>query len=1036
VGIARSVCLAIGTLIALSSVATAAETDSKQSPFQPRDARVWDSGDRKFVWRDGCGNDLEDHRLGGGFEWEGDNRNYIALSEASVRGQRRGGLVMLAFPDGNVLNAAWKVNYAKGETFRIQYALTDGAADKSSNGLKFTMTATDQAGKPHTLIDRVLKPGDQQIYDESVRLDYPVKEITFTHDNLGQEAWDTLWINPQGLVVPKPLRPSQPQVAKVVVPAVTPESQIASLRQAIQDLCDTFGDRYPRGKQFLARLDRLVTGTAPPAFVTEMETLRREALVANPLVSGQPILFEARAQHVAIYHAIDTLYQVGEATEGKYHRGGALKTLDLAAGKVTTLIDAPKGTVRSPCVSFDGKKLLFSMRRDEKENLHLFVMNADGSGLKQLTFAAGVSDFDPLYLPDGGIAFSSTRDLKFNMCSQDLGANLFRMEPDGANITQITANTLFDNQGALLPDGRILYSRWEYVDRNFGDAHGVWAVRPDGTNQSLIWGNNKASPAAVYYAQAIPGSRQLLAILSMHHYNMWGALAIIDPGIDTDAKRCIVRTWPPEAINWIHESDRFDCDGLNALRPKYETPFPLSAKHFLCSRMTGNGDQMGIYLVDVFGNEVLLHAEAPSCFAPMPLRPRPIPPVIPARRDYESGDGFLFVLNVYEGTHMRGVRPGSVRSLRIIESIVKRSWTPGKWYGQGFQAPGMNWHDFTAKQILGTVPVEADGSAYFSVPAGKFLCFQLLDENDMMIQSMRSGCVVQPGESTGCVGCHDNRLAAPPVSKGWAAPMALRRAPSQVNGWYGPPRPFSYLAEVQPVFDKHCVRCHDFGKDGAKKLILAGDKDPFFNASYTQLWRKGYVKAIGAGPASVQQAYSWGSHASRLTQDVMKRYRDGSLDKESFDRVVTWIDINAPYYPSYDSAYPNNPGGRCPIDGGKLSRLATLTGVKLDREDSFDRSTGPHVSFDRPELSPCLAKLDKTSPQYAEALSIIQAGKEMLAKRPRADMPGFQPCERDRQREAFAVQRIQIERRVREAIRKGERAYDEGAPLAAGKDKR
>ena len=997
-------------------------------PFDPHLARVWDKGQRRFVWREICGNNLPDHRLAWGYEWERDSRNYIAIGEASVRGKRRGGLIMLAFPDGNVLHAAWKVKLPKGHVFRIQYALTDDAADKSPDGLKFTVTATDAAGKPHTLVERVLAAGDKQVYDEQVRLDFAAREITFTHDNLGKEMWDVLWIRPEGLVVPKPLRGTPAPTPPKPPPAPPRLPEFAALQRAIEDLCATFGQRYPRGKAFLAslaRIQREVVSAKPDGvaeLAREFHTLRREALVANPLVSGQPLLFVARHQHVAAYHAIDTLYEVGEATQGRYRPGGALKAIDLATGKVTTLVDAPKGVVRSPCVHFDGTKILFAMRRLPNENLHLFEIGADGSKLRQLTFAPDVSDFDPIYLPDGDVLFSSTREPKYNMCSQDIGANLFRMSPDGSNIYQITKSTLFENQSALLPDGRVLYKRWEYVDRNFGDAHGFWTVNPDGTNQATVYGNNTADPAAIYYGQPIPGTGRLLCILSTHHHNMWGPLAILDMRLATDGKVPILRTWPADVRDGLSDTDRFNCDRLNGVRPKYETPWPLSDRHFLCSRMTGTGNEMGLFLVDTFGSEVLLHAERPSCFSPMPLAPRPRPPVVPSRRDFENRTGAFYVQNVTIGTHMRGVKPGSVKKIRIVESPEKRGWSPAKWYGQGFMAPGMNWHNFTAKRILGTVPVEPDGSAYFTVPSDTFVFFQLLDAEGLMIQSMRSGTVVQSGERTGCVGCHESRHSSPPPPE--RVPLALLRPPSRIAPWHGESRLFSYTAEVQPVFDRHCVRCHDFGTQGGKKLILAGDRNPFFNASYTQLWRKRYITAVGAGPAGIQQAYTWGAHASKLLPHLRKRLTGDQPDPEGFDRVVTWIDINAPYYPSYYSAYPRNAGGRSPLDNAQLKRLGQLVGVNLLQQNTFSRSTGPHVSFERPELSPCLAKLDKDGPAYKEALAIIRAGKAMLAKRPRADMPGFQPCETDRGREEKYVRRRQAELRNREAIRSGGKCYD------------
>ena len=337
-------------------------------------------------------------------------------------------------------------------------------------------------------------------------------------------------------------------------------------------------------------------------------------------------------------------------------------------------------------------------------------------------------------------------------------------------------------------------------------------------------------------------------------------------------------------------------------------------------------------------------------------------------------------------------------------------------------APGMNWHDFTAKRILGTVPVEADGSAYFAVPADTFVYFQALDANGMMVQSMRSGTVLQSGERTGCVGCHDNRLAAPCARGG--VPLAFRRAPSRITPWRGKPRMFNYLAEVQPVFDKHCVRCHDFGKEGAKKVVLAGDKSLFFNASYTQLWRKRYVGAIGGGPAHTQPARSWGSHASKLVALLRKGHQDVELGAADLDRISTWIDINAPYYPSYYSAYPHHPGGRSPLDREQVQRLGKLTGVNFGPEEHFSSSTGPHVSFDRPELSPCLAKLKADPAKHDAALAIIRAGQAMLEERPRADMTGFQPCEVDQRRERKYARRRKVEAQTRFAIRGGKKVYD------------
>jgi len=1000
--------------------------------FHPKDAAVSDEMRHKFVWRDACENSMEDHQLAGGFEWEGDSRDFIALGEGRVRNERRNGLFMLSFPDGNKLSASWPVEFPKGHVWRLQYALTNEAAAKTANGLKFTVVATDAAGDPHTLVERVLRPRDGRVYDEQIRFDFDVRKITFVHDNLGNEMWDVLWILPGGLVIPR-----------VRVPAGT-EASFTALRQAIEDLCRTFPRDYPRGPEFLGRLDQLekslaeITKPEDLANLTrDFVALRREALIANPLVSGQPILYVVRPQYRSHYHAIDTLFHTGEFNVDRnvphsslFQGGGAMKTIDLArGGEVKALVDVPAGIARDPEVHFDGKRIVFAIRRTIKEDYHIWEIGADGAGLKQLTFAEGVSDFDPIYLPDDSIVFSSTREPKFNQCSRDHAANLFRMDADGANIHQIERNNLFDNQPSLMPDGRIFYARWEYVDRNFGDAHSLWTVGPDGTNQALYWGNNTASPGAVYTARIIPGTNRAICIFGPHHDHLWGAMAIIDPSLGLDGRKPVVRIWPPEAINMIRTGGPFDCDTFSRVRLKYADPYPLSdpatgrgaGKYFLCSRMTGRGDQMGIYLVDVFGNELLLHAEGPGCYDPMPLGPRPRPPVLLSRRDFQNKEGFFYIVDVYTGTYMQGVERGAVKRLRVVESPEKRFWSPGSWNAQGYTAPGMNWHSLENKRILGSVPVEEDGSAYFAVPSDRFVYFQLLDENGMMIQSMRSGTMVQSGERTGCIGCHEDRLTAPPNHRSLAVP----RPPRKLEPWHGPPRLFSYMAEVQPVFNRHCLGCHDYGKKGAKKLVLAPDRDLTFNVAYNELWRKGYTGAVGGGPAEIRQARSWGSHASKLVQVLRSGHNDVKLSPEEFDRIVTWVDLNAPYYAHYACAYPDSLTGRCPLDGGQLRRLTQLTGVPFGRLKGHGSNRGPQVSFDRPELSPALAKFnDKGDPKYAEALAIIRAGQEMLRKRPRADMPGFVPCETHRRRQAKYVARRRIEAANRQAVREGTKRYD------------
>ena len=295
-----------------------------------------------------------------------------------------------------------------------------------------------------------------------------------------------------------------------------------------------------------------------------------------------------------------------------------------------------------------------------------------------------------------------------------------------------------------------------------------------------------------------------------------------------------------------------------------------------------------------------------------------------------------------------------------------------------------------------------------------------------MVQSMRSGAYLQPGEKYGCVGCHENRVGeAAPVT---AKPLAMQRAPSKLDGAYNlaglekgtPPHFYSFQREVQPVFTAKCINCHDYGKKAGEKINLSGDKGAFFCTSYVDLWALGYVTCIGGGPASIQPAYSWGSHASKLTK---KLYGHGGVEltDEERDRIITWMDVNAPYYPQYESAYPDNLCGRMPFTFAEKARIEKLCGRVISSESG--RRQREQLNFDRPECSRILEGV-KGKPAYAEALALIKKGQERLKATPRCDMEGFVPCAADQAREVRYQRRLESERRIYDAIRTGHKVYD------------
>ena len=826
-------------------------------------------------------------------------------------------------------------------------------------------------------------------------------------------------------------------------------AQLAPLQHAVEDLIETFGPRYKGGSEFLASVKALgtrVEGASPEQFDAlraDFEALRREALLANPLVGGQPLLFMVRPQYKPDHHNTATIFQNDEINENSFRGGAAMKTIHFGeGGATTTLLDVPEGIARDPEVSFDARRILLSMRQSKADDYHIYEMSADGSGLRQVTFGAGLSDIDPFYMPNGQIGFTSTREPKYCQCNRHIMGNLFVMEADGANIRQIGRNALFEGHGIVLPDGRILYDRWEYVDRHFGPSFGLWTTYPDGTNHVLYYGNNAWAPGGIIDARIVPGTQRVVATFTSCHDRPWGAIGIIDRRLGMDGTRPVVHSWPADITAYLNTDGYPGIDVFKKLHPKYEDPYPLSDKYFLCSRAV-EGEEMALFLIDVFGNELLLHREAPGCYDPMPIAPRPRPPVIPARVRLGQEAGYFYVQDVYRGGGMENVPRGTIRFIRVVEAPPKLFWTHTNWNVDATQAPAMNWNLTNNKRILGDARVEPDGSAYFAVPADTFVFFQALDGNRMMVQSMRSGTVVRPGETQGCIGCHEHRLSAVPNRR---QPQATRRPPSDLEPWYGPPRPFNYLTEVQPVFDALCVECHDYGSEAGAKLNLSGDLGLVFNTSYCDLrgkspvrWHpdppdapKPLVKAVDDGPPQVLPPYAWGSHRSRLVDALRDGHSGQKLDRESFDRIVTWIDMNAVYYGRYASAYPDHAFGRSPLDDAQLERLRELTGINVG--DQKLEMQGSQVNFTRPELSPCLRDLeDQNDPKYKEALAIIEAGKEQLEKVPRADMPGFElvsDIEVKQQNKYNA--RDAAETRVREAIVRGERIYEPGHPLAEG----
>lgn len=750
---------------------------------------------------------------------------------------------------------------------------------------------------------------------------------------------------------------------------------------------------------------------------------------AKSVLAGKQIIYIERDQFAPDHHNTATLFQYGEINENSFAPGGAMRIFDVDSRKSKTLIELKDGIVRDPEISFDGKKVIFSMRKSKEDFYHIYEMNIDGTNLKQLTSAEGISDIDPLYLPDGGIVFTSTRQPKYCMCNRHIMGNLFRMNSDGSNITQIGVSTLFEGHSSLLSDGRILYDRWEYVDRNFGDAQGLWTVNPDGTKHSIYYGNNTASPGGVLEGRQIPGTDLVVCTFSSCHDRPWGAIAVIDRKKGVDGRDAVIKIWPKETINIVGNGDLDSFKWINCF---YEDPYPINKDYFLTSRTIWfkrgpwniEDSKQGIYLLGMDGTEELLIEGTKSLYDPQIIQPREKPLTLPTMRNFSEKTGRFYVENVYEGTHMAGVKKGEAKWLRVVESPEKRTWTKQGWFGQGEQAPGMNWHSFENKQILGEVPIEEDGSASFIVPAGKHVYFQVLDKDKKMIQSMRSGVSLMPGEINGCVGCHEDRLSIPaPLPK---RPLALSKKPLELSKWMDKePFKFSFMEHVQPILDKHCVSCHDFDTKDRKKLVLAKDMNPFFNAAYINLYVNKIVTLVGGGPAEIQQAYSWGSHASKLTKIIDNEHKGVKLSAEEKEILYTWMDLNGVYYPVYESAFDDALAGRCPLTNQEVNQLTELTGISLWNLNNFSRNMQAQIAFDRPELSPILDGIQNDKEKYKKALNILKEGKKRLKETPRGDIESkLVPCERHKAMLRKYAEKLEKNESVNACINEGKKIYD------------
>lgn len=665
-------------------------------------------------------------------------------------------------------------------------------------------------------------------------------------------------------------------------------------------------------KAEFAELDRkLQAAMAEPPDMrrvyAELVALRRKILFAHPALAFDDLLYNRRNPGLA-GHMIDHYL-------AKAHAPGAGLTIlrnwkTAPEDEFITRDKLPTGAYFHPDLSFDATKVLFSFAPDvpateELEAFHIYEIKLDGSGLRQLTGGASdpmerkggrrtqvVEDWDPCYLPGGDIVFVSSRLNGHVRCAYGCRYNptfgLHKMRPDGSGLRQLSYGDVAEYDPVVMPDGKLVYTRWDYVDRHDTFFQGLWRINPDGTQTGHVYGNSSRVPCVVTQAKPIPGSRQLMALAAPHHGQFLGSIIRIDTGKGEDGLEPITRLTPdvgfPEA-------------GAGTRSGLYATPWPITEDLFLVS-YKDSPRHLAIYLADRFGGrELIYRAEGESCYSPIPLQPRPEPPARPdvVAETRDSKTGIYYISNVNESRHdIRGA--GEVKYIRVNQVFDQSAQiAPG---------PSRVMNAMPTK-ILGELPVAADGSVSFEAPAREMLSLQLLDAERKCIMGMRTFIYLQPGEVSACVGCHENRTSAPPPARIVASTVQKLVPPVNTDYAGG----FSFPRSVQPILDKHCISCHGLSDKSAKGLDLIarpgqikasrgygapGMQTIWAPQSYFNLTPYAKIAEVNQ-QTFVSEPKDYYAHQSTLLP-ILRKHQGLKLSEDELTTIIRWLDLNCLCY--------------------------------------------------------------------------------------------------------------------------------------------
>ena len=816
----------------------------------------------------------------------------------------------------------------------------------------------------------------------------------------GSEAWGLVLL--AAVSADWPDVPERPSVAEPVAPYVlpaTPEVRTCTREEARAVIESdwlfqvngkpSLAHEIARTRRLAARfclpgdeLNALAGDAANSALTPEqvkatylaLRRVRRGLMLGNPAVNFTQILLVDMPYPAGREWQHETRHRLGYMAVP----GGQLLVVDglSLSGNVRRLMPQPPlhGSFWRPDLSFDGQRVLFCFKPHNEKAFHIYEINVDGTNLRQLT-SGNFDDFDPVYLPDGRhYAFSSSRGHTYVRCMPPTNAyNLMRGGLEGDELFFISANNEPDYLPAVMNDGRVIYTRWEYTDKPLWRCQSLWTVNPDGTQPNTFWGNQSVWPDLLKDARPIPGSRRVMFTGSAHHNWFSGCIGIIDPDRGSNFPNGLTKVtaelpWPESGNGPVDPTESPDYEAYGKF-DSYQTPYPLSENDFLVSARR-NG-KFVLYLMDTDGNRELIYEGTNHIFHAQPLRQREVPPSLPDRVIWPTmaerlnpEGGTIYSANVYHGAPPE--LQGKAKFLRVlhIEQKTYTYWNRRPALSTGpvvslLQSDGV-------KRILGTVPLHPDGSCWFQAPAGVALHFQLLDENHRTLQTMRSFANLMPGESRGCLGCHEQHSRAPQPGKGPAT--AIRSVPDTITplpwaydtGFTVAPEgcatlaqalengvrkmaqaerskvahterfgtSVGYLKDVQPVLDRTCGKCHQGDGEGRKTLDLTlCGYEPYTTLIGRPGW--GRTNAVPenvpgydlAGTLKVEN-YSTVDPAAYRTTEPMTRlsYRSKLVelasggkhhgvkaDPYSLLRLILWVDTMCPYLTDEDIRAEDDP---------------------------------------------------------------------------------------------------------------------------------